>query len=77
MRRMATRNRTARKKLRRLIPMVSCGLLEFRARIGSGFNDNRWIFDLATGTLVGNLWDGDSCDATCGCTTRAAASGGP
>jgi len=48
-----------------------CGLLEYRFRFGPGFNDTRWIFDLTSGTLVGHLWDGDLCDATCGCTTRA------
>lgn len=48
-----------------------CGLSEFRFRFGANFNDTRWIFDLASGTLVGQLWDNDVCDRACGCTIRA------
>jgi hypothetical protein len=50
---------------------AACGLAEYRFHLGSGFNDMRWIFDLASERLVGNLWDGDSCYVACGCTTRA------
>jgi hypothetical protein len=49
----------------------ACGLREIRFRNAPSPNPIRWIFDLTSGSLVGQLWDTDVCIGACGCTIRA------
>jgi hypothetical protein len=62
---------TARRSGATVKTYEACGLREIRFRDGPSANPIRWIFDLTSGSLVGQLWVTDVCLGTCGCTIRA------